>query len=153
MHGAGLRVYTTLDLDLQIVANKAILEGTATYERRRGWKGRLPNIVLEGADIGSYRHPDWVQPLDKGSYVHGVVTAAAAKKVVVRVGADRQVVLTPEDWKWTQNQDGDSFLRMGDVVYLRVESTAPDGALRASLQQDSGAQASMMAGRSDLLGR
>ncbi len=145
VHGAGLRVYTTLDLDLQLVANKAILEGTATYERRHGWKGRLLNVVLEGADIGSYRHPDWVQPLDKGSYVHGVVTAVAAKKVVVKVGVDRQVVLTPEDWKWTQNQDGDSFLRTGDVVYMRVESSAPDGAVRASLQQDSGAQASMMA--------
>jgi penicillin-binding protein 1A len=145
VHGAGLRVYTTLDLDLQVVANKAILDGTATYERRHGWRGRLPNIVLEGANVGSYRHPDWVQPPDKGSYVHGVVTAVAAKKVVVKVGVDRQVVLTPEDWKWTQNQDGDSFLRTGDVVYVRVESGAPDGVLRASLQQDSGAQASMMA--------
>jgi penicillin-binding protein 1A len=145
VHGAGLRVYTTLDLDLQVVANKAILDGTATYERRRGWKGRLPNVVLEGTDVGIYRHPDWAQPLDKGSYVHGVVTTVAAKKVVVKVGAERQVVLTPEDWKWTQNQDGDSFLRTGDVVYVRVESIAPDGVLRASLQQDSGAQASMMA--------
>jgi penicillin-binding protein 1A len=145
VHGAGLRVYTTLDLDLQVVANKAILEGTASYERRHGWKGRLPNVVLEGTEIGSYRHPDWVQPLDKGSYVHGLVTTVAAKKVVVKVGVDRQVVLTPEDWKWTQNQDGDSFLRTGDVVYVRVESIAPDGALHASLQQDSGAQASMMA--------
>src|SRR6202000_86345 len=77
VHGAGLRVYTTLDLDLQTVANKAVLDGTAAYERRRGWKGRLPNIVLEGTEIGSYRHPDWVQPLEKGSYVHGVVTEIA----------------------------------------------------------------------------
>jgi penicillin-binding protein 1A len=145
VHGAGLRVYTTLDLDLQMVANKAILEGTATYERRHGWKGRLQNVVLGGTDLESYRHPDWVQPLDKGSYVHGVVTAVAAKKVEVTVGANRQVLLTPEDWKWTENQDGDSFLRTGDVVYLRVESKAPDGTLRASLEQDSGAQASMMA--------
>jgi penicillin-binding protein 1A len=145
VHGAGLRVYTTLDLDLQIVANKAVLEGAATYERRHGWKGKLPNVVLEGVDIDSYRHPDWAQPLDKGSYVHGLVTAVAAKKVVVKVGAEQQVVLTPEDWKWTQNPDGDGFLRAGDVVYLRIEGAAADGALHASLQQDSGAQASMMA--------
>ena len=145
VHGAGLRVYTTLDLDLQVVANKAILDGTATYERRHGWKGRLPNVVLEGLEVESYRHPDWVQPLDKGSYVHGVVTTVAAKKVVVKVGAQREVVLTPEDWKWTQNVDADSFLRTGDVVYVKVESVGADGALHASLQQDSGAQASMMA--------
>ena len=53
--------------------------------------------------------------------------------------------VTPEDWKWTQNVDGDSFLKTGDVVYVRIESVAADGGLKASLQQDSGAQASMMA--------
>jgi penicillin-binding protein 1A len=145
VHGAGLRVYTTLDLDLQIVANRAVLEGTATYERRHGWKGRVPNVVLEGADLESYRHPDWVQPLDKGSYVHGVVTAVAAKKVVVKLGVERQVALTPDDWKWTQNKDGDSFLKTGDVVYVKIVDRSPDGTLHASLEQDSGAQASMMA--------
>jgi penicillin-binding protein 1A len=145
VHGAGLRVYTSLDLDLQIVANKAILDGTATYERRHGWKGHLPNVVLEGMDVEAYRHPDWVQPVQKGSYVHGVVTAVAAKKVSVKVSPDQTVTLAPEDWKWTQNVDGDSFLKTGDVVYVRIESVAADGGLKASLQQDSGAQASMMA--------
>ena len=145
VHGAGLRVYTTLDLDLQIVANKAVLDGTATYERRRGWRGRLPNAVLEGVGLESYRHPDWSQPLDKGSYVHGVVTAVAAKKVVVKVGVEQEVALTPDDWKWTQNKDGDSFLRTGDVVYIKIVDRSPEGTLHASLEQDSGAQASMMA--------
>src|ERR1700733_9448501 len=144
VHGAGLRVYTTLDFDLQTVANKAILDGTATYERRRGWIGRLENVVLEGADVESYRHPDWSQAIVKGSYVHGLVMEVAPKRGVGRLGA-RQVALTPEDWKWTQNTDGDSFLRTGDVVYVRVEEDSPSGVLRASLQQDSGAQASMMA--------
>ncbi len=144
VHGAGLRVYTTLDLDLQQVANKAVLEGTASYERRHGWKGRLTNIVLEGGDVDGYRHPDWALPLEKGSYVHGIVTTVAAKKVLVRVG-HQEAVLTPDDWKWTQNRDGDGFLRTGDVVYVRIEGSLTEAPLHASLQQDSGAQASMMA--------
>jgi penicillin-binding protein 1A len=144
VHGAGLRVYTTLDLDMQMVANKAVLDGTATYERRRGWIGHLQNVVLEGADLQSYKHPDWVQTLDKGSYVHGLVTEVSAKKVVVKLGA-QEAVMTPADWTWTQNQGADSFLRVGDIVYVRVEEKATDGTVRASLQQDSGAQGSMMA--------
>jgi penicillin-binding protein 1A len=144
VHGAGLRVYTTLDLDLQMVANKAILEGTATYERRHGWKGKLQNIVLGGADVEEYKHPDWTQALVAGSYVHGLVTEVEAKKAVVKLGA-QTVELTPEDWKWTKNVDADSFLRNGDVVYVKVESVGPDGVLKATLEQDSGAQASMMA--------
>ncbi|HZY63452.1 MAG TPA: PBP1A family penicillin-binding protein [Edaphobacter sp.] len=144
VHGAGLRVYTTLDLGLQEAANKAVLDGTATYERREGWKGNLKNVVLSGLDMASYKHPDWTQPIERGSYVHGVVTSVAAKKVVVKLG-DKEAVMTPEDWAWTQNIDGDSFLRNGDIVYLRIEGTRPDGTLRASLQQDSGAQAALMA--------
>jgi penicillin-binding protein 1A len=144
VHGAGLKVYTTLDLDLQIVANKAVLEGTATYERRHGWKGKLQNVLLGGMDIEEYKHPDWTQAVEKGSYVHGVVTEVEAKKAVVKLGS-QTVELTPEDWKWTKNVDAGSFLRTGDVVYVKVESIAPDGTVKATLEQDSGAQASMMA--------
>ncbi|WP_348266929.1 PBP1A family penicillin-binding protein [Edaphobacter sp. DSM 109919] len=144
VHGAGLLVYTTLDLGLQQAANNAVLDGTAAYERREGWKGNLRNVVLSGIDLESYKHPDWTQPIVKGSYVHGLVTEVAAKRVVVKLG-DQQAVMKPEDWAWTQNVDGDSFLRTGDLVYVRIEGTRPDGTLLATLQQDSGAQASLMA--------
>ena len=75
VHGAGLKVYTTLDLDLQRVANHAVLNGVATYERRKGWTGKLPNVVLAGEDVNEYTHPDWIDPLAKDVYVHGVVMA------------------------------------------------------------------------------
>jgi penicillin-binding protein 1A len=144
VHGAGLRVYTTLDLGLQLAANKAVLEGAASYERRHGWKGGLRNVVLSGMDVESYRHPDWTQAIATGSYVHGMVREVSPKKVVVKLGGE-QAVLTPEDWAWTTNTGGDSFLRNGDIVYIRIEGSRPDGTLHASLQQDSGVQASLMA--------
>jgi penicillin-binding protein 1A len=144
VHGAGLRVYTTLDLDLQRTANKAVLDGAAAYERRHGWKARMENVVLEGQDVESYVHPDWSQPLAKDVYVHGVVTAVEPKKVTVKLGS-QQVVLTPDDWKWTQNTDADSFLKTGDMVYVKIVGQGADGTWRASLEQDSGAQASLMA--------
>ena len=53
VHGAGLRVYTTLDLDLQQVANKAVLDGAAKYERRRGWKGQAAECRGGGARYGA----------------------------------------------------------------------------------------------------
>src|SRR5499425_2032832 len=39
VHSGGLRVYTTLDMDLQAAANQAVLDGLAAYERRHGWQG------------------------------------------------------------------------------------------------------------------
>ena len=145
VHGAGLRVYTTLDLDLQKVANKAILDGTAKYERRHGWKGNLQNVVLAGLDSALYRHPDWAQPVVAGDYLHGMVTEVRGKEVVVKVGVNQSVTMAPEDWKWTQQSSADSFLKNGDLVYVRIESMGFDGQGKATLQQDSGVQASMMA--------
>jgi len=145
VHGAGLRVYTTLDLDLQRVANKAVLDGVATYERRRGWKGHLQNVTAKGADVESYQHPDWAQVPETGSYVHGVVTKSSARQVVVKVGA-QQAVLDPQDWAWTQIWSGDRLLQVGDVVYLKLGAKLETGdGFHAALEQDSGAQGSMMA--------
>ncbi len=144
VHGAGLRVDTTLDLDLQAVANKAVLDGTAAYERRRGWQGHLLNVVLAGLDPDLYKHPDWAQPVIEGTYVHGLVGEVAADHVVVKMGA-RRAVLKQADWAWTQFPTADSFLRTGDLVYVKVDKVLPDGSVHALLEQDSGAQASMMA--------
>ncbi len=144
VHGAGLRVYTTLDLDLQRAANRAVLDGVAAYERRRGWQGKLKNVSAAGADVETYRHPDWTQKPERGGYVHGVVIAATPQAMVVKVGS-RQAVLSQMDWAWTQIASGANLVSPGDIVYLRVgEETAAD-AFRATLEQDSGAQASLMA--------
>jgi penicillin-binding protein 1A len=144
VHGAGLRVYTTLDLDLQLVANKAVLDGTAAYERRHGWKGHLENIVLKGMDPEKYQHPDWSQSIEKGGYYHALVTEVSPARVLVKVGPVR-AEMTPADWTWTQQKSGDSFLTTGDVVYVKLGGSSPGGVLHAELQQDTGVQASMMA--------
>jgi penicillin-binding protein 1A len=144
VHGAGLKVYTTLDLDLQLVANKAILDGTAAYERRRGWKGHLTNALATGADIDTYRHPDWTGAIEKGGYYHALVTALTPAKVTLKIGPSH-AFMTQADWRWTGKLSPDTFLQRGDIVYVRLDSTTPDGAFHAQLEQDSGAQASMMA--------
>ena len=48
VHEGGLKVYTSLDVDLQKAANQAVLDGLAAYERRHGWKGHLENVLAEG---------------------------------------------------------------------------------------------------------
>src|SRR5262249_30188809 len=45
VHESGLRVYTTLNSDLQRAANQALLDGLAAYERRHGWKRTVPNVL------------------------------------------------------------------------------------------------------------
>ncbi len=153
VHGAGLRVYTTMDLDLQRVANKAVLDGTATYERRRGWKGRLENVSATPGGLTAFRHPDWAQPVVAGAYFHALVTDVAPARMVVKIG-QRQIALEPADWAWTQRTKATELAQVGDVVYVKIAQAgggsgqgvaASGGGVRATLEQDSGAQASMMA--------
>src|SRR6195256_6153985 len=48
VHEGGLRVYTSLDMDLQKSARQALLDGLAAYERRHGWHGKLLNLIPQG---------------------------------------------------------------------------------------------------------
>jgi penicillin-binding protein 1A len=144
VHGAGLKVYTTLDLDLQTVANKAVLDGVATYERRHGWKGHLQNVAASAGGLDGYRHPDWAQAVAPGMYVHALVLDVSKTDAAVRIGG-QTADLTPVDFAWTQFTRANAFLKPGDVVYVRVEGVRADGSLHLTLQEDSGAQASLMA--------
>jgi membrane carboxypeptidase/penicillin-binding protein len=75
VHEAGLKVQTTLDLDLQQTANRAVADGLATYERRKGWTGKLENVVSEGTSLTDYKHPDWAVKSKPGDYVHAWLPA------------------------------------------------------------------------------
>ena len=143
-HGAGLRVYTTLDLDLQRAANKAVLDGTAAYERRHGWKGNLENVLKTGVGIDAYKHPDWTQSVTDGSYFHALVTDVAPSHMTVKIG-QISATMVPADWAWTTQAKATNLAQVGDIVYVRVASGAQTETPHVVLEQDSGAQASMMA--------
>jgi penicillin-binding protein 1A len=143
VHEAGLKVYTTLDLDLQQVANQAVLDGLAAYERRHGWRGHLLNAISGGVGMEGFKHPDWIVPPAPGDYVHVLVTGVLPYQVMARFG-DRELVLVPEDWAWTGFKTGDAFLKQGDIIYVHLRQ--PDGnLLRGTLEEDSGAEGSLMA--------
>ncbi|RRA48940.1 penicillin-binding protein 1A [Acidipila sp. EB88] len=143
VHAAGLRVYTTLDMALQRTANRAVLDGLAAYERRQGWRGHLVNLRAEHADLESFRHPDWaVQPVD-GAYVHALVTDVSAAGVHARIGS-AIAALAAGDWQWTGFRGANEFLHVGDVIYLRLRS-ATGGVWQADLEEDTGAQGSLLA--------
>ena len=149
VHEAGLRVETTLDLDLQQTANNAVADGLATYERRHGWvghdgPGKLENVLAAGIALDDYKHPDWAMKTRPGDYVHALVTRTMPLEIHARIGVD-EVLLLPEDWAWTGQRYADALVKPGDVIYVHLSSAMEGKARRATLEQDSGAQASLMA--------
>ena len=149
VHEAGLRVDTTLDLDLQKTANQAVVDGIATYERRRGWRGRLENIIQSGSTLREYRHPDWATSSSPGNYVHALVTRVLPLEIDARIGPPDQpssaVILIPADWQWTGQRTADALVKPGDIIYIHLDSNGAGSARHATLEQDTGAQGALMA--------
>jgi penicillin-binding protein 1A len=159
VHEAGLKVQTTLDLDLQQTANRAVADGLAAYERRHGWHSKLENVLAGGATLEDYRHPDWAMKSRPGDYVHALVTSVLPLEIRARVGPASQVpagqvpagqqnneiVLLPEDWLWTGQRHGDALVKPGDIIYVHLADAMEGTARRATLEQDSGAQGALMA--------
>src|ERR1700675_3900209 len=143
VHEGGLKVYTSLDVDLQKAANQAVFDGLAAYERRHRWKGHLENVVAEGTAIEKYRHPDWDEEPEVNGYIHALVTAVAPGSAAFKLG--RYIgSLIPADAAWTQHKLQD-ILKPGDVAYLKIVALGNDGKARVSLEQDSGAQGALIA--------
>ena len=149
VHEGGLRVYTSLDMDMQKSARQVLLDGLATYERRHGWQGKLVNVVVPGQKLEKYTDPDWDEEPEVNGYEHAVVMQVSPNIATVRFG-QYAAPLALADVAWTQPNKKAKFklpeiLRVGDIVYVKVLSLEPPGKARVSLEQDSGAEGALVA--------
>jgi penicillin-binding protein 1A len=143
VHEGGLKVYTTLDVDLERAANQAVLDGLAAYERRHGWKGHLENVVADAMVLDRYFHPDWDDEPEVNGYIHALVTSAGTGIATLKFGR-YTAALGQTDVAWTQHKLAD-ILKTGDVCYVKILALGSNDAARISLEQDSGAQAALLA--------
>lgn len=143
VHEGGLKVYTSLDVDLQKAANQTVLDGLAAYERRHGWKGHLENVSARGSDIEKYQHPDWDNEPEVGGYIHALVTSSGIGIATLKFGR-YSAALGQADLAWNTGKIQD-LLRSGDICYVKILSLNPNGAARVSLEQDSGTQGALVA--------
>ena len=143
VHEGGLRVYTSLDMDLQKAANHAVLDGLATYERRQKWRGNLVNVIAQGQRLDKYQDPDWDQEPEVNGYIHALVAAVSPTVAQIRFG-ERTATLAPADIAWTQRKLP-ALLAVGDIVYVKVLTLDAGGKASVSLEQDSGAEGALVA--------
>jgi penicillin-binding protein 1A len=143
VHEGGLRVYTSLDMDLQRAANRAVFDGLAVYERRHGWRGRVQNVLTGDVTLANYQHPDWDSEPEVNSYEHAIVLNVTPAAATVKF-SHYTATLAPADAPWTHRKLQD-ILKRGDIVYVKVLALNPDGKAKVSLEEDSGAQGALVA--------
>jgi penicillin-binding protein 1A len=122
----GLRVYTSLDPQLQEVAVSVLRRGLRADDKRRGWRGPEKNILRHKASdanrsvlLDTYDDPEWDQPITAGSRVNGLVVRVTSQFAVVRFG-DLRAHITPPDFAWTKQTDPVSVFSDGDVDLFHI---------------------------------
>ena len=98
VHEQGLRVYTSLNVAMQKAADQAVRDGLHAYDRRHGWRGKLPNILEQNlGPLEKYQDEDWRNTPRKGDYVTGLVTAVEPTFATLKIGT-YHAMLTPADF-------------------------------------------------------
>src|ERR1700757_3107583 len=142
VHESGLRVYTTLNIELQKAANTAVLDGLATYDRRHGWRTHMQNIGTRSEDARN-KLPEWSMPISPGSYIHAEVMSVSSSSALLRFGRYTARIAV-NDISWT-NRTLPQLLSVGDLPYVKIISLGADFKARVRLEQESGVQGALLA--------
>ena len=136
LYREGLKVYTTVNLKMQVQAKETLNNGLADLDKREGFRGPLQNLSPE--EIPAYEvevaRTLSSDPLKTGDVVKGLVTKVDDGKslVEIRIG-DRLSILPLKNMRWARvpNKDRPYYadrikkpsraLKVGDVVLVRIE--------------------------------
>ncbi len=144
VHERGLRVYTTLNIQMQKSANQAIRDGLHIYDRRHGWRDKLANILKDNlGKLDTYEDEDWRHPIEKGSYTTGLIIAVDDKSATVKIGTYR-ALLSPADIAWTGHKKLSEILNVGDLAQFSVQELR-ETTVRLQLEQQPAPQGAMIA--------
>jgi penicillin-binding protein 1A len=118
----GLQVYTTLNIQMQNAAQKALRNGLRDLDKKRGWRDPTSNILNSNShDIETYSHPRWRDPIRPEDVVVGLVEAVGENDAIVRIGKYR-AQLSAKEIAWTKAQSPGQILKVGDLASFKILS-------------------------------
>lgn len=141
----GLRIYTTLDLRMQEVAEDAVRTGLKALDRRHGYRG--PIRRLSAAEVESFleqQKPSLANgSLTAGVTVPAVVTRVTPDRLTLRIGS-WLAVLPAGGMSWARPWTPSHF-HPGDLLLARVEDRTSPTELAVSLDQEPEVEGALLA--------
>jgi penicillin-binding protein 1A len=136
LYKGGLRIYTTVNLEMQAAAKDAVRTGIEEFDKREGFRGPIRKIA-PGDEAGFIqRMVERLEdnPLEVGATVEGMVVEvdSVKKEALVRI-ADHLGLLPLSGMKWARMVDPEKayfeselndpaeVLAPGDVILVKVE--------------------------------
>lgn len=146
VYKGGLKVVTTLNMEMQKAAEAAFAEGLRELDKRQGWRGPLRTVDLTAPTL-----PIVAATMDQGpkvgDYREGVITKVAKDHYLVQIGTT-QAQLAFDDMAWAKrrltgpdtakdvivNPNLKQVLKPGDVIELVVKQL-DRGVVHVQLEQ------------------
>lgn len=146
----GLRIYTTLNVEMQNAANRSVTETLRAYDKRHGWRGPLTNILGEtnaesAQDLESYEHDDWRLSFQPNDVLIGLVVAVYTQSARIRFG-DYFADIGPKEVAWTRKKTPAEVFKPGDLAHFRiVDKDDARRRLVVTLEQEPRVQGALLA--------
>lgn len=118
IYQSGLQIHSTLDLNLQRLADAALDRGLRHLDKKHSGFRKITTKV-KPEDMASYSAPNWFGNYHAGVIVKGLVSQVSEKSAVIRIG-DQMVTLQPKGWAWTGRKTATALLSVGDVTDFRI---------------------------------
>jgi penicillin-binding protein 1A len=159
LYRGGLRVYTTVNLDMQRWADEALVEGLRELDKREGYRGPVRSLTPEEMEKFIQDSGDELRanPPEIGSIVQGVVDDIddLNSRAIIKIGKESGILLL-SDMKWARKPDPEvayyeasikkpgDVLKRGDVILCKIkEKMASPYSWQLSLEQEPLAEGSV----------
>ena len=136
LYRGGLKVYTTLDIDLQESAQRAIRKNLRIADKRYGYRGSLGNVDLSRGELSiqealiKMNRFEEGEGITVGNIIKGVVMAVNEKQVSVFLGPDEGTIdildmnwarppNTRLDGRWAKIKRPSEALYPGDLIWVK----------------------------------
>ena len=136
LYRGGLKIYTTLDIDLQKSAQKAIKENLRIADKRYGYRGPLGSVNLSKGELAiqealiKMNNFDIGEGISEGNIIKAVVWSVSDKQAEVFLGPDQGTIdildmnwaRTPNtrlDGRWVKIKRTNEALAPGDLILVK----------------------------------
>jgi penicillin-binding protein 1A len=150
LYQEGLRIYTTLDLSLQRVAQRSIEMGLRELDKRQGFRGPIHTLSQKEVKAIPMKKRGPLNPLAQNEVFEGIILSKDDSKKNCTVWVeDRKGILPFSEMVWALHikptphyapekvKTPSDLLNTGDVVHVKVkDSPKKDQPLLLSLEQE-----------------
>jgi penicillin-binding protein 1A len=144
LYNDGLRIYTTVNIEMQEAARKALDRGLSEWSRRRGYKGPLAKLTTEEEAAFRNKQADINHFIHEGEYLEALITQVNKDSLDILAGGGPGVIeKTYLKWALRGKSLSKVFAR-GHLIWVQALGPEPDKVRRYRLEQKPEAQGALV---------